>query len=64
MEILNPTLKALMGLSGLDEEVHHDVEVSLSRDPVTLELCYTIAQVNWQCKGIVHTFCFTSALFD
>ena len=46
MEIVNPKLRALMGLSDPDEEAHHDVEVSLSRDPITLELCYTIAQVD------------------
>ena len=45
IEITHPTLRLCMGLKR-GEEMHHDVQASQSRDPVTLEKVFTISQVS------------------
>ena len=45
IEITHPTLRLCMGLKP-DEEMHHDVQASQSRDPITLEKVFTISQVS------------------
>ncbi|GAX79557.1 hypothetical protein CEUSTIGMA_g6998.t1 [Chlamydomonas eustigma] len=50
VEITHPVLRYLMGLGDSPhfEEAHHDVEVTVSRDPVTLERAYTISQAGYE----------------
>ena len=45
VEVLHPLLRALMGLRE-DEEAHHDMQLSLTRDPVTLQQVYTVAEID------------------
>jgi hypothetical protein len=44
IKIVTPSLRALM-LVADEEEIHHDVQVCLTKDPVTLEQVYILAQV-------------------
>jgi hypothetical protein len=55
VEITHPLLRYLMGLCDFPqyEEAHHDVEVTVSKDPITLERAYTISQASDQ----LHWFC-------
>ena len=45
IEVVHPTLRLMMGLRE-GEEVFHDVQMSLTRDPVTLQQVYTVAQID------------------
>ncbi|GAX78317.1 hypothetical protein CEUSTIGMA_g5759.t1 [Chlamydomonas eustigma] len=46
LEITHQYLRSLMLLSDQSEEIHHDVQICLSKDPVTLQQVYTIAQID------------------
>ena len=43
--MVHPKLHNLMGLKE-GEEAHHDVEATMSRDPVTLVQCITVSQTD------------------
>ena len=45
IEIVHPTLRMMMGLRE-GEEVFHDVQMSLTQDPVTLDEVYIVAQID------------------
>ena len=45
VEVAHPLLRALMGLRE-GEEAHHDMQLSLTRDPVTLQQVYTVAEID------------------
>ena len=45
IEVVHPTLRSLMGLRE-GEEAFHDLQMSLTRDPVTLQQVYTVAQID------------------
>ena len=44
LQIVHPLLRSWMGLRG-SQEAHHDILVTLSQDPISLQKVYTIAQV-------------------
>ncbi len=44
-EVTNKSLRFWMGLKQ-GEEAHHDIQVSLSQDPITLQRVFTISQVS------------------
>ncbi|GAX83628.1 hypothetical protein CEUSTIGMA_g11052.t1 [Chlamydomonas eustigma] len=46
VEIKNTKLRKCMGLGSSFEEVHHDVQISLSRDPITLKQVLTVSQID------------------
>ena len=45
IEVIHPTLRMMMGLKE-GEEAFHDIQMSLTRDPVTLQQVYTVAQID------------------
>lgn len=45
IEVTHPTLRQMMGLEE-GEEAFHDVQVSFTQDPVTLQKIYVIAQID------------------
>ena len=45
IEVTHPTLRRMMGLNK-GEEAFHDVQVSFTQDPVTLQKIYIIAQID------------------
>lgn len=44
LQIVDPTLRSWMNLLP-DEEVHYDVQITLSSDPITLQRVFTVSQV-------------------